>query len=362
MHMNSSLLFSRLSGVTLAVLALMAASAQAQQAQRAEPAGKARAAAQAALTENEPAEDEYEATMPTVYVTGTSENSVTKGYIGYDQAEVTRNQLTIKETPQAVDVLDIQKNKNYGTNDLSSILEGNAGIDATYDMRGESIKIRGFSADASDIYRDGIRESGQVRRSTANIERVEILKGPSSVLYGRSSGGGVINMVSKFANFTQRRTVGLAYGSWANRSATVDINQVINPNVAVRLTGEASEANSFRSTVNTRGRMLSPSVTVRAGNLSWTGQYTWDSARRVPDRNPERHVYEQMGLSWRRGFARPGDFVKDDLSVLRSDLAWAINGSWDLRWQLAHPQRNSGHSSSGISQVAVCRRLCPQDI
>ena len=126
MHMNSSLLFSRLSGVTLAVLALMAASAQAQQAQRAEPAGKARAAAQAALTENEPAEDEYEATMPTVYVTGTSENSVTKGYIGYDQAEVTRNQLTIKETPQAVDVLDIQKNKNYGTNDLSSILEGNA--------------------------------------------------------------------------------------------------------------------------------------------------------------------------------------------------------------------------------------------
>lgn len=336
MHMNSSLLFSRLSGVTLAVLALMAASAQAQQAQRAEPAGKARAAAQAALTENEPAEDEYEATMPTVYVRGTSENSVTKGYIGYDQAEVTRNQLTIKETPQAVDVLDIQKNKNYGTNDLSSILEGNAGIDATYDMRGESIKIRGFSADASDIYRDGIRESGQVRRSTANIERVEILKGPSSVLYGRSSGGGVINMVSKFANFTQRRTVGLAYGSWANRSATVDINQVINPNVAVRLTGEASEANSFRSTVNTRGRMLSPSVTVRAGNLSWTGQYTWDSARRVPDRNPDRHVYEQMGLSWRRGFARPGDFVKDDLSVLRSDLAWAINGSWDLRWQLAH--------------------------
>ena len=255
MHMNPNLSLSRFSVITLAALALMAAATtQAQQAQQAQQTRAKQTAASAAA--DEPTEDEYEATMPTVYVTGTSENSVTKGYVGYDQAEVTRNQLTIKETPQAVDVLDIQKNKNYGTNDLSSILEGNAGIDATYDMRGESIKIRGFSADASDIYRDGIRESGQVRRSTANIERVEILKGPSSVLYGRSSGGGVINMVSKFANFTQRRTVGLAYGSWANRSATVDINQVINPNVAVRLTGEASEANSFRSTVNTRGRML----------------------------------------------------------------------------------------------------------
>ena len=47
----------------------------------------------------------------------------------------------------------------------------------------------------------------------------------------------------------------------------------------------------------------------------------------MPDRNPDRHVYKQMGLSWRRGFARPGDFVKDDLSILHSDLAWAINGS-----------------------------------
>ena len=43
-------------------------------------------------------------------------------------------------------------------------------------MRGDGITIRGFGADTGDIYRDGIRESGQVRRSTANIERIEILK------------------------------------------------------------------------------------------------------------------------------------------------------------------------------------------
>ena len=73
-------------------------------------------------------------------------------------------------------------------------------------MRGESIFLRGFQADASDIYRDGVRESGQVRRSTANIERVEILKGPSSVLYGRTNGGGVINMVSKYANSNKAAT------------------------------------------------------------------------------------------------------------------------------------------------------------
>lgn len=141
------------------------------------------------------AESDYTATLPTVVVEGTADTSTTKGYIGYQNASVTRDGLSVKESPRTIDVLNIQKNKNYGTNDLSSILEGNAGIDAGYGMRGENLYLRGFNIDANDIYRDGVRESGQVRRSTANIERVEILKGPASVLYGRTSGGGIVNMV-----------------------------------------------------------------------------------------------------------------------------------------------------------------------
>lgn len=58
------------------------------------------------------------------------------------------------------------------------MLQGTPGVSTSYDMRGDGITIRGFGADTGDIYRDGIRESGQVRRSTANIERIEILKGP----------------------------------------------------------------------------------------------------------------------------------------------------------------------------------------
>lgn len=342
-----------ISGVQLAVLALLCSHAQAQTAPSA-ASGQAqqKAARQPAPTpttahaanantssdksSDSDGEEDFTAVMPTVHVVGTAETSVTKGYIGYEEADVTRNQLAIKEIPQTVDVLDIQKNKNYGTNDLSSILEGNAGIDATYDMRGESIFIRGFQADASDIYRDGVRESGQVRRSTANVERVEVLKGPASVLYGRSAGGGVINLVSKTADFKQRRSVGLAYGSWANRSATIDINQVLSPNVAVRLTGEVGRANSFRSGIESRNHMVSPSITVRAGKLAWTGQYTYDNTRRVPDRGPTKQVVDAMGLSYRQGFARPGDYVRDELRILRSDLNYALNNNWDLRWQLAH--------------------------
>ena len=275
--------------------------------------------------------EHYTATLPTVTVVGQSDTSVLKGYINYDEAAVTRNGQLIKETPQTVDTLNIQKNKNYGTNDLSSILEGNAGIDAAYDMRGESIFLRGFQADASDIYRDGVRESGQVRRSTANIERVEILKGPSSVLYGRTNGGGVINMVSKYANFKQSRNIGAVYGSWANRSLNMDINEVLNKNVAIRLTGEVGRANSFRSGIDSKNVMVSPSITVKLDNgLKWTGQYTYDNVERTPDRSPTKSVYDRFGLPYRMGFAHPNDFVKDKLhkfGVPTSNTPSTTNGA-----------------------------------
>ena len=94
---------------------------------------------------------DYSVVLPTIEVEGISEQNTLKGYIAYDSADINRNGLSNKETPQTIENIDIQKNRNYGTNDLSSILEGNAGIDASYDMRGENIKIRGFSVDGGDI-------------------------------------------------------------------------------------------------------------------------------------------------------------------------------------------------------------------
>lgn len=282
----------------------------------------------------------YTATLPTLLVEATSELSQTKGYVGYEEANVTRNNLTIREVPQTIDVINIQKNKNYGTNDLSSILEGNAGVDASYDMRGENIFLRGFKADANDIYRDGIRSSGQVRRSTANIERVEILKGPASVLYGRSTGGGVINLVSKSANFTPTRVVGVNYGSWADRSATLDVNEVVNDNVAVRLTGEIGRANAFRSGIESENEMLSPSVLVASddGRLTWEAQYTYDNAWRVPDRGPSKSDYDLMGIDYHTGFAHPGDYVEDTLHFVRSSLGYQFADDWEISWLVGYRQ------------------------
>lgn len=177
------------------------------------------------------------AVMPTIKIEAMSELDPIKSYIDYDQASVTRNGLKKKDIPQTIDTIDVQKYKIYGANDLSVMLQGTPGVTTSYDTRGDGIMIRGFSADTSDIYRNGVREGGQVRRSTANVERIEILKGPASVLYGRGAGGGVVNMVTKFANFDSKSSVGIFGGSYDNIGGTLDINQVVNDNWAVRLVG-----------------------------------------------------------------------------------------------------------------------------
>lgn len=279
------------------------------------------------------------ATMPTIKIEAMSELDPIKSYIDYDKANVTRNGLDKKDIPQTIDTIDVQKYKIYGSNDLSVMLQGTPGVSTSYDMRGDGITIRGFGADTGDIYRDGIRESGQVRRSTANIERIEILKGPASVLYGRSAGGGVVNMVSKFANFDSKSSVGAYAGSYDNYGTTADINQVLNDNLAVRLTGEYGESGSFRSGIENKIEMFSPSFTYKNddGTLTWTTQYTYDKLGRVPDRGPSRDILP-AGTSIKMGFAQDGDYVDDILQVVRTDVNYQYAPDWNFHWAASYRQ------------------------
>ncbi|MGE8643063.1 TonB-dependent receptor [Acinetobacter vivianii] len=284
------------------------------------------------------------AVMPTIKIEAMSELDPIKSYIDYEQASVTRNGLKKKDIPQTIDTIDVQKYKIYGANDLSVMLQGTPGVTTTYDTRGDGIMIRGFSADTSDIYRNGVREGGQVRRSTANVERIEILKGPASVLYGRGAGGGVVNMVTKFANFDSKSSVGIYAGSYDNIGGTLDINQIVNDNWAVRLVGEKSDTNSFRSGIGTKQSMFSPSVTYRSDDekLLWTTEYTYDKLDRIPDRGPSFSVLNRFPENILRetGFATSSDFIVDELQTVRTDLKYEFAPDWKFHWALSYRQAN----------------------
>ncbi|MBJ8554131.1 TonB-dependent receptor [Acinetobacter bereziniae] len=277
------------------------------------------------------------ATLPTIVIEAMADGDPIKTYVDYKQASVTRNGLDKKDIPQTVDTIDVSKYKLYGANDLSVMLQGTPGVSTSYDTRNDGITIRGFNADENDIYRDGIRESGQYRRSTANVERIEILKGPASVLYGRSSGGGVINMVTKVANFDSKSSIGAYVGAYDNVGGVIDFNKVLNDNWAVRLVGEKSDTNSFRSGIGFNQEMLSPSLTYRSDDekLLWTTEYTYDSLNRTPDRGP---VYNELpsGVSIKTGFAGTNDNIVDETKSFRTDLKYEFAPNWKFHWALSH--------------------------
>lgn len=318
------------------------------------------------------------ATLPSIKIESMSELDPIKSYIDYNEANVTRNGLKKKDIPQTIDTIDVQKYKIYGANDLSVMLQGTPGVSTNYDMRGDGILIRGFNADTADIYRDGIREGGQVRRSTSNIERIEILKGPASVLYGRSAGGGIVNMVSKYANFNSKSTLGVYAGSWDQYGTVLDINQVLSNNWAIRLSTEYSDANSFRSGISNRQVMASPSITYRNDDqtLTWTTQYTYDKLHRVPDRGPQSFNLP-ANTSFKLGYAQAGDYVDDELQVARTDLKYEFLPNWKFHWSLSYreAEQNFDHfylgaycstnttlSNGETSSTAPARRRCNGNI
>lgn len=294
--------------------------------------------------------DNQRVVLPTIVIEAMAEGDPIKTYVDYKNANVTRNGLDKKDIPQTVDTIDVSKYKIYGSNDLSVMLQGTPGVSTTYDTREDGIMLRGFDSDLGDIYRDGVRESGQIRRSTANIERIEILKGPASVLYGRSAGGGVVNMVSKYANFDSPSSVGLYAGSYHNIGATLDLNQAVNDNFAIRLTGERGDSDSFRQGIGTKTEMISPSFTYRNDDqtLTWTTQYTYDKIDRVPDRGPN---FSELpaGTSIKMGFAQHGDYIYDRSEVMRSDLNYDLSNQWKFHWAVSYREafQNFDHFYAG---------------
>jgi len=107
---------------------------------------------------------------------------------------------------------------------------------------GDRIFIRGFDA-RNDIYRDGLRDPGVTTRENFDTEQVEILKGPSTTIGGRGTAGGALNIVSKLPLPNTFYKATTTFGTDATKRVTLDVNQVVTPDVTVRANGMWQHAN-----------------------------------------------------------------------------------------------------------------------
>lgn len=143
------------------------------------------------------------------------------------------------DTAQTITVVPKQVIEDQGQQDLKAILSNISGI--TFNAGegggglGDSINIRGFSAN-SNIQIDGLRDSAQTNRSdTFNLEQVEVIKGPNSVFGGAGTTGGSINIITKRPLQESFTKLSGTLGTDNYRRLTLDTNQQLTNNIFFRL-------------------------------------------------------------------------------------------------------------------------------
>ncbi len=172
-------------------------------------------------------------------------------------------EAAIRDIPQSVSVVKEELVKSQNAFNLRDALKNVSGLTIAAGeggRTGDSITLRGFSAN-SDTYLDGAKENGQYSRDTFFLERVEVLKGASSVLFGRGSTGGVINPIAKKPVMGKSfATADFTYGNYDFKRTTLDAGTKLNDQVAVRLNTLYQDSDSFRDYNHTNRWGVAPSI------------------------------------------------------------------------------------------------------
>jgi catecholate siderophore receptor len=193
-----------------------------------------------------------------VTITGTD----TFGYRAEAMTSATRTLTNLRDVPQSIAVVSKQQIEDQSLKSIADVVNYVPGVTSHQgENNRDQVVIRGVSTSA-DFFLNGLRDDVQYHRDLYNLERVEVLKGPNAMVFGRGGGGGVVNRVAKNAGFTKIKELGLELGSFRDRRLTGDFNQPLSQSLAMRINGVYENADSFRQFVNLQRYGVSPTLSL----------------------------------------------------------------------------------------------------
>jgi catecholate siderophore receptor len=180
----------------------------------------------------------------------------------------TKTNIALRDVPQSVTVLPKTLLADQSAQSMSEIARFIPGITFSQgEGHRDAPTIRG-NASTADFYVDGVRDDAQYLRDTYNVERIEALKGPNAMVFGRGGAGGVINRVTKTADWMPSRSLTVEGGSYDHKRVTADFGSGVSPRSAARLNAMAENSGSFRAATSLSRRAVNPVATaIVAGNL-----------------------------------------------------------------------------------------------
>ncbi|HEX4050473.1 MAG TPA: TonB-dependent siderophore receptor [Steroidobacteraceae bacterium] len=192
-----------------------------------------------------------------------------------------------QQTPQSVTVVGSQLMSSQADTRLEDALKNVPGITLNAGegaARGDTVNLRGFSA-FNDFYLDGVRDAAVYTRDSFDLQSVEVLKGPSAVLFGRGSTGGAINQVTKAPQLMPLDEATAEIASNDLYRATADLDTPLGASAAARLNlmGESSQA-AERDDVRNRRFGVAPAVSFGLGDAdTLTFAYLHQQEDDIPD-------------------------------------------------------------------------------
>ena len=202
------------------------------------------------------------------------------------QREHYRGDVAVQDLPQSVQVITAETLKQIGAVKVNDALDIAVGVARQNVFGGlwDGFAIRGFVGDPnlpSGYLVNGFnggRGFGGLR-DTSSVEKIEIMRGPGSALFGRGEPGGTVAISTKKPQFKPEGSATLSYGSHSFYRAEGDYTTPLSDNVAVRINGAYEDADSFRDTVHTKREFASPSILAKLSRdtsiwyeLEWSKQ------------------------------------------------------------------------------------------
>ena len=195
-----------------------------------------------------------EATMSTVTVKEAAEVQG-KDTLLLKKTTVGKGNQDIKDIPQSVTVFTEKLMNDRNQDDFREVLRTTAGVTFQSGETGEEdVRMRGFSLGlAGDIYVDGMKDAPLIERDTFNNDRIEVLKGSASMLFGKGSTGGIVNQVNKYPLLIDQHEAGYTFGTGQFHRATGDFNFKTGENAAFRLNAMVQEFDNYGAKQDKRG-------------------------------------------------------------------------------------------------------------
>ncbi len=203
--------------------------------------------------------------LPKVTVTAEHESD---GYLAERNRSAMKTDTPLLDVPQSVSIVTRDLILDQSMQNLADVVRyvPGAGM-AQGEGHRDTIILRGNSS-TSDFFMDGVRDDAEYFRDLYNLDRVEVLKGPNAMIFGRGGAGGVVNRVTRQANWAPVREVSLQGGSWDNRRASFDLGDGVTDTFAARISGVYEDSDSYRDGVELERKGVNPTMAWSLGDAT----------------------------------------------------------------------------------------------